>query len=259
MIKPRFIADYLKHRLSATAKAPERSLFVRGLIKDIIYDADTKPVYAEIEQLRRQLLADGRCVEVLDLGAGSRVSKRKTRRIGRIAKHNLKPAKLAQLLYRLVAAFSPDTLVELGTCLGITTVYLAKAIPEGKVITIEGCPAIAQVARETFRKAMQENIIIRNDNFDAVMPGIFKETKTDFVFIDGNHRKEATLNYFRHYLSHAGENSIMVFDDIYWSEGMKEAWKEICDHEKVTVSIDLFWIGLVFFRDHPKQHLIIKI
>jgi len=260
MIRPKFIADYIRHRISATVNSHKKSLFVHRLTKDIIRDFATKPVYPEVEQLRRHLLKDKRRIPVKDLGAGSHAGNGTTKKVSRMARHNLKPAKLAQLLYRLAEAFNPDTLVELGTCFGITTVYLAKAIPKGKVITIEGCPATAGMARETFRRAMISNVMLRNDNFDTALPGVFRENKADFVFIDGNHRKEATLSYFRLYLQQAHENSVMVFDDIYWSQGMKEAWAEIRNHEHVTVTIDLFWIGIVFFiKDHPKQNFFIRL
>lgn len=225
-------------------------------MQDVIRNFSAAPVYPEVEKLRYHLLKDKRRITMKDLGAGSVISgNKKFKIVSLVARHNLKSARLAQMLHRLVLEFKPGTLVELGTCLGVTTVYLAKAMPEGKVITIEGCPETAKMAEETFARARMKNISIRNAGFDIALPEILNEEKIDFIFIDGNHRKDATLHYFNLYLLKAHEHSVMVFDDIYWSDGMKEAWAEIRDHESVTITIDLFWVGLVFFiKDHPKQN-----
>ena len=117
------------------------------------------------------------------------------------------------------------------------------------MITIEGCPNTAAVAGLNFRALGLDNVQLEVGNFDDILPGILKsQTQLDFVYIDGNHRKDATLNYFEWCLPKVHENSMLIFDDIYWSEGMKEAWAEIKRHPQVTVTVDLFWIGLVFFK-----------
>jgi len=150
--------------------------------------------------------------------------------------------------------------IELGTCLGITTAYLSKACPEAEVITIEGCPETAKVAYQNFKDLELENTELQVGNFDVLLPGIIaQQERLDFVYVDGNHRKDATLNYFNWCLPKVHEGSLLIFDDIYWSKGMKEAWEEIKAHPEVTVTIDLFWIGLVYFRKgQAKEHFKIK-
>jgi predicted O-methyltransferase YrrM len=214
-----------------------------------------------VEAIRDKLLADDRTITVLDLGAGSHINKNDQKKVSDIAAHALKSPKLAQLLYRITADLQPKTIIELGTCLGVTTIYLQKAAPEAKVYTFEGSPETAAIAQETFDKAGLKNIRLITGNFDNILGGVITILpQLDLVFVDGNHQKGATLKYFNWCLSRAHENTVLIFDDIYWSQGMKEAWAEIKAHPSVTVTIDLFWIGLVFFRKgQVKEDFKIKI
>jgi predicted O-methyltransferase YrrM len=249
MFNLRFAKDYLLHRLRAKNRHGVHSPFVYRLIDSVIYDFETKKVYTEVENLRQQLFIDNRIITVTDLGAGSHVNNNRQKKISDIAHNALKPPKLAQLLYRLAAYLKPRNIIELGTCLGITTVYLQKAEPTAQVYTFEGCPETAGVAKETFGKAGINNVKLLTGNFDDTLhDAIDNLSQLDFVFVDGNHQKEATLKYFEWCLPKIHENSMLIFDDIYWSHGMKEAWAQIKAHPQVTVTVDLFWIGLVFFK-----------
>lgn len=231
------------------------SPFVYELIDNVIYDFDAKTEYLPIEQIRQQLLQSKAKVTVVDLGAGSHTNKSTVKEVREIAKNVLKSPRLAQLIFRLVAHFGPKNLIELGTCLGVTSLYLHKANPSARLITIEGCREIASVAAKNFEISEAKNIKLLIGNFDVVLPEVLKtEQKVDFVFIDGNHTEEATLRYFDWILPKAYDKTVVVFDDIYWSEGMKSAWKKIKQHPQVSVTVDLFWIGLVFFKkDQVKE------
>jgi predicted O-methyltransferase YrrM len=261
MFNLRFAKDYLLHRLRAKNRHGVHSPFVYRLVDKVIYDFSSQKVYPEAEELRRQLILDTRMITVTDLGAGSHVNNNRQKKISDIARNALKPPQLAQLLYRLAAEMKPRSIIELGTCLGVTTVYLQKAVPGAKVYTLEGCPETAKIATETFKKAAVNNVALHTGNFDDTLPGVIKGLEeVDFVFVDGNHQKEATLKYFEWCLPKVNENTLLIFDDIYWSEGMKEAWTQIKAHPQVTVTIDLFWIGLVFFRKgQVKEDFLIKI
>lgn len=255
-----FITDYLKHRITAKSRHGTHSPFVYKLVDEVIYDFSSKKVYADIEKQRKKLLHDDRLVTVTDLGAGSHLNKNLTKKISQIAKNALKSPRLAQLIYRLAQNQQPQNMIELGTCLGITSAYLAKAQPNAKVLTIEGCPETAAVAGENFSHLNLNNIELQVGNFNDLLPkAIDNAEKLDFVYIDGNHTQSATLNYFNWCLPKVHQNSMLIFDDIYWSAGMKAAWQEIKSHPQVTVTIDLFWIGLVFFKkDQAKEHFKIK-
>jgi len=255
-----FISDYLKHRLTAKTRHGTHSPFVYKLADEVIYDFSNKSEYKNIEAQRKKLFNDDSEITVTDLGAGSHLNKNRVKKVSQIAKNALKSKRLAQLIYRLAENTKPKTAIELGTCLGITSAYLAKANPEAQIITIEGCPQTAGVASNNFKDLDLNNIELHVGNFDLLLPDIIaKQPTLDFVYIDGNHRKDATLNYFKWCLPKVTEDSLLIFDDIYWSKGMKEAWNEIKNHPDVTVTVDLFWIGLVYFKKgQAKEHFKLK-
>ncbi|RZK78076.1 MAG: class I SAM-dependent methyltransferase [Pedobacter sp.] len=255
-----FISDYFKHRITSKSRHGTHSPFVYRLTDEVIYDFKSKNDYNIIEAQRKKLLADESAISVTDLGAGSQLNKGRTKKVRQIAKNALKAPRLAQLIYRLAKENNPKSIIELGTCLGITTAYLSKACPEADVVTIEGCPETAKVAYNNFKELDLENVELQVGNFDQLLPDVIaNHSQLDFVYVDGNHRKDATLSYFKWCLPKVHENSLLIFDDIYWSKGMKEAWEEIKTHPDVTVTIDLFWIGLVYFRKgQVKEHFKIK-
>jgi len=237
------------------------SPFVFEFIKFVKNDRKHYADYSEIELIRKKLLSDNSAIEVEDFGAGSTLLKSKKRPINRIAASSLKPKRFAQLLYRVAKYYQPKKIIELGTSFGITTSYLAKAAPHGIITSFEGSPSIASIAKDNFKKLSISNIsVVEGDFGQTLSPFLSNYGEADLIFIDGNHRRDATIDYFNQFLGHTHEYTIMIFDDIHWSEGMEEAWEQIIGHEKVTLSIDLFYIGIVFFRKEfkVKQHFSIR-
>lgn len=260
MINMHLAVSWIRHRLKAKTRHGVHSPFVYRLVDEVIYNFNCLSEFSAIENLRKKLLSDNRTITITDLGAGSHVNNNRQKQVKQLARHALKPARISQLLYRIINDLKPQNSIELGTCLGITTAYLAKAAPRSKVITVEGCPQTASIAQENLTALHAANAELRIGNFDQLFPDILKQLETiDFVFIDGNHRKEATLDYFRQCLPKVNGNSLIIFDDIYWSKGMTEAWEEIKKHPDVTLTIDLFWIGLIYFRKgQAKEHFKIR-
>lgn len=249
MINTQLLKSYIRHRLIAKTRHGVHSPFVYRLIDEVIYNFKPRKEYQDIELLREKLLKDERFITITDLGAGSHVNNNKQKQVKQLAKNALKTPKLAQLIYRIVNEHKPSNIIELGTCLGLTTAYMAKAGAGAELISIEGCPETASVAKENLNALGVKNVEVRTGDFDQRFPEVINDVdKLDFVFIDGNHRKEATLNYFKWCLPKVHEGSVLIFDDIYWSKGMEEAWTEIKAHPQVTVSIDLFWVGIVYFK-----------
>ncbi len=200
-------------------------------------------------------------IDVEDFGAGSSVMKSSSRAVKNIAGSSLKSKKFAQLLYRMVAHFKPSVIVELGTSLGITTSYLASGNTTAQVYTLEGSQEISEIAVNTFSHLKIGNIILKTGAFEQTLPEVLSEiSQVDFAFVDGNHRRAPTLAYLDSLLTVCNEYSVIVFDDIHWSSEMEEAWVEIISNDAVTLSIDLFFVGVVFFRKDfkAKQHFSIR-
>jgi len=237
------------------------SPFVFEFITQVLNDRRNFYAYDKIEAVRRALLNDQRILTIEDFGAGSRVVKNNTRTVKAIAHSSLKPKKFSQLLFRMVDHYQPGNILELGTSLGITTSYLASANPAAKVITMEGAAAVAGVAKENFAKNHLSNVELVQGNFDDTLPGVINAIPTiDFAFLDGNHRYQPTIDYFQQVLQKSNDNTIIILDDIHWSKEMEDAWHWVQQHPQVTMSIDLFFIGIVLLKPefHIKQHFSIR-
>jgi predicted O-methyltransferase YrrM len=237
------------------------SPFVFDFILHVLNNGKNYVVPNEVETLRNELQNNHSLLQIEDLGAGSRKGSSKQKKISSLAKTAVKPKKYSQLLYRLARHYHPKTIVELGTSLGITTCYLAKAALDAQVITVEGSQAIHDIAVQSFTNLGITNIQSHKGNFDDVLPNILQTTGTiDLAYIDGNHRKEPTLHYFHQFLAVSGNETILVFDDIHWSKEMEEAWQEIKEHPSVRCTIEIFFLGFVFLRKEFKeqQHFTIR-
>ena len=237
------------------------SPFVFQFILHVLNNQSGYATPKEIEELRKQLLEDKTLLEIEDLGAGSRVVATKKRSVQQLAKSALKPPRYAALLFRLVRHYQPKTIVELGTSLGITTSYISKANPGANITTIEGSKAVAEVALRNFSTLGIENVRVMQGNFDDLLPPVIQQlSSVDLAYIDGNHRYGPTINYFHHLLAKTNNNSILVFDDIHWSKEMEQAWEEIKSHPAVQCTIDIFFLGFVFFRSEfkVKQHFTVR-
>jgi predicted O-methyltransferase YrrM len=254
---------YLRYYLTASNGKGHgvHSPFVFEFISKVLNDKKEYECYTPIEKQRQQLLNNMEVIEVEDFGAGSAVMKSNTRVIKNIAASSLKPRKFAQLLFRIVQYYQPATILELGTSLGITSSYLAKGNEQGKVFTCEGSSSIAAIAQKNFDQLQIKNIRLTRGDFAKTLQPLLNEMgKLDLAFIDGNHRKEPTLDYFTKLLHHSTPSTILIFDDIHWSEEMEAAWHQIQQHPSVTLTIDLFFIGLVFINPDfkIKQHFAIR-
>lgn len=247
---------YLRYYLTAANGKGHgvHSPFVFEFITRVLNDKRRFYAFDGIEKIRTQLLSNHSTIEIQDFGAGSRVAKTNTRKVSDVAKGSLKPAKYSQLLFRMIDYYGPAQIMELGTSLGITTAYLASANTNAKVTTFEGSATIAQIARQNHGSLGLANISLLEGNFDDQLPKwLAHNKKVDFAFIDGNHAYMPTIAYFEALLDVVEDHSILVFDDIHWSREMEAAWAQISAHPRVTLSIDLFFIGIVFFRKEFAQ------
>lgn len=252
------IRSYLKFLWNSTNAHGVHSPFVFDLVRKCFYDTAAYKEYEVLKEYRNSLLQNKNTIEVTDFGAGSRVFKSNVRAINKIAKNAGISPKDAELLYRIVNYFQPKNTLEIGTSLGLATSALA-INDSGEVTTLEGCPETAKVAQLQFQKFKFKvnSIVTEFENYLQTLN--LKPQTFDLIYFDGNHSKEATLNYFDLLLPTISNETVWIFDDIHWSQGMEEAWEIIKKHPKVSVTIDSFQWGFVFFRkEQEKEHFIIR-
>jgi predicted O-methyltransferase YrrM len=248
---------YLRYRRTAVGRHSVHSPFVFELLTKVFPPQKEDELDAHIaEEWRTECINNHQLIRVTDFGTG----RPGPRKISSIARHAAKRPPQGQLLHRIVRYFEPENLLELGTSLGITTLYQATAAPFEKFITLEGCPETAAVAQQAFLQH-RLNIEVRTGEFEnTLLPALQSLGKADYIFFDGNHRKVPTLHYFETALPFAHNNSLFIFDDIHWSNEMEEAWETIRSRPEVRLSIDLFHFGLVFFREEQKEkeHFVLR-
>ena len=254
------IRSYLGHLVKARNRHGVHSPFVYELIAHVLRQSEVMSEFAPVEQLRDELLHSDQSIRVTDLGAGSRVFDQPTRRVADIARTSLKAPKHSAMLFRLARYFRPEHVLELGTSFGISTLYLALGADDGSVTTIEGCPQTQRIAVQHFERMKQRNINPVLGSFRTRLPEVLQAMeRLDMAFLDGHHAKEPTLDYFEQCLGKAHNDTLLVFDDIHWSAGMEEAWETIKAHPQVTVTIDLYDMGLVFLRkEQAKEHFVLR-
>ena len=256
------LRTWLRHHLTAWNTGGEgvHSPYLFEWVRMVMSDKHAYRIWNDIERVRAQMLASKEVVEFVDYGSGKRLlgkNARNERLVREIAKGSLAKAKYAQMLFRLVNWLGHQlrkddealTIVELGTSLGVTTAYMAGVDARDKVYTYEGCEAVAKIARNNWETLGINNIECR---IGAINGKILKDCleRVDIAFVDANHTYVASLEYFNVLADKVHEKSVIVMDDIYHSEEMEKVWEEICKDERVTTTIDLYQMGLVFFDKH---------
>lgn len=251
------LLSFFRYYLVAKNKHFVHAPFLFDLYSYIL--TDSKVDFTAIEQIRSQLCNTYTTIEIDEFGSGSKILKAKNRTISAIAKTSLANKKYAKLHYKLISYIKPKTIIELGTSLGITTLYLAKANPNARVYTFEGSKKIAEIAKKNFIN--NKNIELIEGDFDEKLLSslIQKKINIDYVFLDGNHSYKPTMQYFSQLLNFSNENTVFVFDDIHWSDDMEKAWEEIKNHKSVTLSIDLLYVGIIFTsKKLSKEHFVLR-
>lgn len=238
---------YIKHWLTVVDQHSIHSPFFFDFYKKVIQKKEDTHHFIEIEKIRSQLLSNQTKLAIEDLGAGSHKLNGPKRKLADIAATSLAPAKYARLYHNIIKFQKAVNVVELGTSLGITSLYLATN-EECHVTTFEGSHALADVALTNFEYFNKRNIELIEGNIHYTLPEFVQNpAKINFVLMDANHRYEATLHYFDLMMRRLTEKSIVVIDDIHWSEEMERAWNELRKSQLVYGSVDLFHCGILFF------------
>lgn len=251
------IKTYLNYWLDSVNEHSLHSPFLYDLYT-IVINVEPAPDL-EIERLRFDLLKTHREIDVEDLGVKSRHFKDGKRKISEVAETSMSNIRLSTLYYRLAEYAEAKTIVELGTSFGLNTLYLSRK-KGAKIYTFEGSERIAEVAVDTFTFSGVKNIELVKGNIDSTLYSTLSRIpKVDFALIDANHQYDATKKYFDELLMKVHHKSILVIDDIHGSTGMHKAWKEICRHDLVHTTLDLYRCGILFFDPSlTKQHVVLQ-
>ncbi|RPH34071.1 MAG: SAM-dependent methyltransferase [Bacteroidales bacterium] len=254
----RFLKKYINFRLKSTPRGGHgiHSPFVYDLYTNCIDIKQKEAIFEAIETLRKEMINNSNPIPTSSFGLGTRIIDSSEQTVGKVVKTAATPPYMGQLLYRLVKYLKPQSIIELGTSAGFGAMYLARGDLNTSVTTIEGDTMLAKIASENFNKLGIGNVTLINGEFELELPKILANTeKIGLIFIDGDHSEEATLRYFKLCSEKANHDSLILIDDIRWSQGMENAWNTISQNENVSISIDLFNCGLAFFRKGvAKQH-----
>jgi len=250
------LLQFLKYWIKGKTIYRLHSPFIFDFASVVLNEDRNFYAFKVIDQRRNALRKEQKNIALHDFGAGSKTSGGKLRSIASITKNSSVPPKYGRLLFRIVEHYKPKNILEMGSCVGLGTLYLSTPLMHLKLISLEGDPELASIARNGIQQYPVADVqadIIKGE-FSKTLP-IALDTleRIDLAYIDGNHRKEPTLQYFEQILDRCHKDSILIFDDIYWSKEMSEAWETIKKHKKVKVTIDLFRMGLVFFREENRE------
>jgi predicted O-methyltransferase YrrM len=254
------LKQWLGYWLKQTDEHSLHSPFFFDLYTKIIKGHHDNSRFQEVKRLYNQYLQDKTALTITDLGAGSKVNSSNKRTIASIARNSTTPARFSALLCRLIEYMEYKTVLELGTSLGVNTLYMEKAKTQPEIVSFEGGPEIIKIASRQLNKSKQIRLI--EGNIDTTLPAFLSSIsskKLDMVYMDANHTYDASLRYFNQIVPKLHTNSLVIMDDIHWSEGMNKAWQEVKKHPAVCSTIDLFEAGLIFFNpDLSKEHFILQ-
>lgn len=261
------LISYFQWRIKSKTRHGVHSPFLYRFLDECVYADSEKNKFAQLEAIRKQLIHNETKISYRDPGAGQRFKRKQQKQnekvtsttISEITRKVLQKPRYCRLLYRMIGYFEAEQILELGTSLGITTSYMAMAGKNIKIDTIEGVEVIAQNAQKVFDQNNLKNVSLHVGNFDLILEDVVNSKQYDLIFLDGNHRGEKVLEYFSLLSKHIKEDGVLIIDDIRWSASMYKAWKNVRKKHGVTLTVDMFRMGMVFFNpDLQKENFAIR-
>ena len=235
-----------------------QSPFVYEVYKNVIDKRKRVSADPQIEKIREKFKSSLNVIEVNDLVSWSSIEYSEYRNVTDIASYGVTEKKYSQIMLGLIQYMNFKNVIELGTSLGINTLYLSKP-DQTQVTTFEGSTSLVNIATELLND-QRKNVQVVEGNIDTSLPK-FLETSPpiDLAFLDANHSYNPTLKYFDLLLGKSHDETCFIFDDIHLSREMNEAWKHIRGHYQVTLTLDLFQIGMVFINPEiRKRHYVLE-
>lgn len=251
------VLEYIKYRAKAKGRHGIHSPFVYKMVDECFRTPISPDDQKRLSHRIRSLANDSRIIEVEDFGAGSKLLT-KQRKLSDILKVSSSRGKYGRLLYQLSAYYTPKKVLEFGTSLGIGSAHFALGHPQATITTVEACRSTREVALETFQQLHTTTVDSVHATFDQFLNDV-PPTETDLLFIDGHHDGEALLGYIERLIPWTNEETLIVVDDIRWSNSMFDAWQTLCADSRFHVSIDLFRMGILSRRSgQEKEHFVLR-
>jgi len=249
------IKSYISFIIKSKNKHGVHSPFVFDLITKCFNKKNPTNFDQLFLKYKKELFKNSSTINVTSNGTISNM-----RQVSKISKSTGISNKSAKLLIKLMQYYKPTSVIEIETSLGLSTAALSISLPNSSITTIEECTETGNISQNLFNKYQFKNIKLIIGNFNETLAKQLNKNTFDFVFFNGNHTKKATLDYFKLSLSYIHNNSFFLFNNIYRNFEMKQAWEEIKKNPSVTVTIDTYQWGLVFFRkEQQKEHFTIRI
>lgn len=242
------LKTFIQYLLKSTNQHGVHSPFVYRFVTECLYPKTSKKKLKSLRDLRQPLLKSQQELEMLDVGKGSQRFNSNTRKVSAVARNAGMGWHQSKLLHRIISYFNIKQTLELGTSVGLGSLAMASNLPNNQIDTVEACPNTSKFAKRYFEHNNLSHIQVYTCDFQSFLSQLPKDKTYDLIYLDGHHQKEATLQYFEQLKSHIHDNSLIILDDIYWSRGMQDAWQIICHDDKVKVSIDLYFWGIIFFK-----------
>jgi predicted O-methyltransferase YrrM len=244
MLNIRLSTNYLLHQFTAITRHGLHSPFVYRLVDEVIYDFSDKKVYQTIAEARKRLLNDNREITLTSDATETTLAK-----VSSLAKERLQSLRVEKLIYRLVADHQPGNIIELGTDVGIITICLQQAAPSATIFSLDHQQETAAIAAEIFKEYQVENIEQLTGDIKDILPKLLNRLpRLDLLYLNQNYTAESVLQCFELCLPKIHEGTLIIIPGIYSNAGMRKAWAAIKACPQVSITVDLFWIGLVYFR-----------
>ena len=258
MVEHRHAAlQWVRHWLRCVGSHSIHSPHLYRFVHEVLLKKDDRTV-SEAEAFRSKLLLDQRIVGSEDHGSGSSV--RSGRSLAKVVKNEVASPLMASVYRRIVEFQQASRVLEIGTSVGITTLWISSD-PSVEVVTLEANADLLETATRLFQTAKRNNIRLIPGNADETLTSVLKQGWVpDVAIVDANHRLNPTISYFKQLAEAMDGQGILLLDDIHYSREMTRAWEHISNDRQVTLALDCFRFGIVFFdRKLNKETIFLEV
>ena len=215
------------------------SPFVYDLITNVIEETCEFYAYRDISLVRLQLLQNEQFIQY---GKKQLTVKKALKRYGISTKEG-------KFLFRLANHYKPHTMLSVGSSMGLAPLYLARYDSTVQCITLECVQDIAEIATQVLSKEKNPALSIKTGTYRALLPeSIVQLQQIDCVYVDKNVGVNDWDTIFEQCEPFIHNATFFVLAGIRSSTEKQSYWTQFRQHPSITVAIDLYDLGLLFFQ-----------